>query len=250
VTDEGLLVGTALTGTGRTRAFRWRDGRAVELSFDPSRDTGAQATNDAGITVGWVSVEERDRGQLGWRPTVWLGETERPVIVETLPGGWGTALAVNRTGDVLLWIHRRALSLPMLRTAAGDVALLGEKSGRGVIPMALNSAGEVLGFVNDEAGRALALLGNANDEWRRLGTPPGWYPCGLNDLGDVVGSTNVDGYERPSIRYPSGEVVSLPAYAYHHCRPHAVSGRGEVVGTASTDHGSHALLWRRIGTRV
>ena len=54
----------------------------------------------------------------------------------------------------------------------------------------------------------------------------------------------VDGYERPWLRRWSGEVVWLPYFDYHHCRPSAVSYDGVVVGRAEADHGTHALMRR------
>ena len=63
------------------------------------------------------------------------------------------------------------------------------------------------------------------------------------DAGDIVGAVVRDGYEQPWLRRASGEIVWLPYLDQHWCRPSAISDSGVIVGTAQTDHGTHALVW-------
>jgi hypothetical protein len=65
----------------------------------------------------------------------------------------------------------------------------------------------------------------------------------MNDAGDIVGAAVRDGYEQPWLRRVSGEIVWLPYFDQHECRPSAINDWGVIVGTAQTDHGTHALVW-------
>jgi hypothetical protein len=68
----------------------------------------------------------------------------------------------------------------------------------------------------------------------------------MNDAGDVVGACKRDGYEKPWLRCASGEIVWLPYYRDHWCRPIAINSSKLIVGSAQTDHGYHALVWRPV----
>jgi hypothetical protein len=114
--------------------------------------------------------------------------------------------------------------------------------------MSLNKLGDVLANGNDENGRRIACLIRFGKNWERLGTPPEYYAVAMNDHGDVVGSAHRDGYEKPWLRRSSGEIVWLPYLDFHHCRPRAINSSGQIVGTASADHGDHALFWGLIPT--
>ena len=105
------------------------------------------------------------------------------------------------------------------------------------------TADEALGTARDRDGKSVAWLVKPAQRWERLGTPPGFYATAMNDAGDVVGAAVRDGYEQPWLRRASGEIVWLPYFDQHWCRPSAINRSGVIVGTAQTDHGMHALVW-------
>lgn len=65
----------------------------------------------------------------------------------------------------------------------------------------------------------------------------------MSNTGFIVGHLDIDGFRRPWILFPDGTTELLPHYAYHYTQPNMVNDLGMIAGSASTDHGSHALIW-------
>jgi hypothetical protein len=211
-------------------------------------DSGALAINDLGVVVGWVSIsaDPQDRGQGNYRPAAWIPGKEA-IFLTDFAFAWGQAVDVNDAGTVLVvayaeGIMGRAKAL-LWDPVAGTYAPIGRDEPDGVYPMGLTADGTVLGNASDSSGRRIACLSVEGGRWTRLGTPKGWYATTIDDAGDVTGSVNTGGFERPSLRRSDGEVLWLPYFDHHHCRPNAIANTGFVVGAALTDHGTHALFW-------
>lgn len=83
-----------------------------------------------------------------------------------------------------------------------------------------------------------------HENWKHLGTDDGWVPIDMNDRGDVVGWAWIDSISRPWIRFYSGKVVLLPYIIEHHTTPSSINNVGQIVGTATADHGWHVILWQ------
>jgi hypothetical protein len=112
-----------------------------------------------------------------------------------------------------------------------------------VFPIGLTDSGAVLGQVNNEYGRKIAVICPAGGSWQRLGTDDGWAPVDINDEGAVVGRAQIDGADRPWLRLSNGELIMLPYVISHDTIPTAINNAGQIVGLANSDHGSHAVLW-------
>lgn len=242
--DEQQVAGTAKMDNGSEHAVRWSGVAGTDLGCYLGKDSGGTAINTPGLVAGWVCIHPEDRGQANSRPAAWFPGRD-VIVLDDFGCDWGQAVDVNEEGVVLLvgyvgFTCRALLWWPM----SGDYEIVGGDAAQGVYPMGLTNTGMVLGCGRDKNGDAVAGLASAAGSWEPLGTPVGWHPTAINDEGDVVGSVPVDGYERPWLRRSSGEVVWLPYYDYHYCRPSAVSRDGVVVGQAATDHGTHALMWR------
>ena len=71
-------------------------------------------------------------------------------------------------------------------------------------------------------------------------------PMPATAQGWVRGSVKVDGFGTPSVRYNSGALASLPTYRYHssNLRWERTLG-GDIVGSLTGDHCSHAVVWHR-----
>jgi hypothetical protein len=155
---------------------------------------------------------------------------------------WGQAVDVNDAGIVLVvgYVGQQCRAVvwnPL--TATSEV--IGKAAG--VYPQTIARDGTVLGTARDRDGESVAYLAKPGRRWECLGTAPGFYATNMNESGDVVGATQLDGYQRPWLRRASGEILWLPYLEYHWCRPSAVNSSGVIVGTATADHGAHALVW-------
>jgi hypothetical protein len=250
INDEQQVAGTAKMDDKSEHAVRWSGAAGADLGCYIGKDSGGIAINASGLVGGWVCVHPEDRGQTYFRPAAWFPGQD-VVVLEDFGCAWGQAVDVNDEGAVLLVGYVGSGLLPsgpckalLWRPLSGEYEIVGGHAAQGVYPMGLTNTGVVLGFSRDKNGDAIAGLASAGGGWEPLGTPAGWYPTAISDAGDIVGSVLVDGYERPWLRRSSGEVVWLPYFDYHYCRPSAVSRDGVVVGQAQTDHGTHALMWR------
>ena len=149
---------------------------------------------------------------------------------------------MNDAGVVLVVGHIGMMCRAILwNPITGTVDIIGGMTG--IYPMAISANGTVLGKSNDHDGNSIAWLATLNGYWETLGTEPGFYATSMNNMGDIVGATVLEGYEKPWLRQASGEIVWLPYFDQHGCRPCAINASGIIVGTAQTDHGIHALIW-------
>jgi hypothetical protein len=246
---ESEVAGTAKMDDGSVHAVRWSGTDGTDLGCYQGKDSGGIAINRSNLVAGWVCIHPEDRGQTNFRPAAWFPGQD--VIVLTQFGcAWGQAVDVNDAGAVLLVGYVGSGPLPsgpckalLWRPMSGDYETVGGEAAQGVHPIGLTNADMILGVGRDRNGEAVACLATASGGWELLRTPVGWYPTAINAKGDVVGFVPVDGYERPWLRRLSGELVRLPYFDYHHCRPSAINRNGVVVGQAMADHGTHALMW-------
>jgi hypothetical protein len=230
--------------SGSLRAVRWDGSGGTDLGTYLGRDSGARKLNAGGVVAGWVCIDQEQRGQDNYRPCVWLNDNTLHVLRDLGEWTWGTAVDLNSNGMVLVWTHKQGVTAGHLWTHGGALAQLGQNSPLNVVPMGLNDRGDVLGFVNDSQYRPRALISRHGAAWEVLGTKPGMYPTAIGEDSTIIGSIRQDGFERPWLLTPSAETIELPYLRYHHCRPMAINSQGHLVGDGSTDHGSHALLWR------
>jgi hypothetical protein len=79
--------------------------------------------------------------------------------------------------------------------------------------------------------------------WERLGTEDGWIPVDINNKKGALGRVKIEGIDRPWLRRSTGEIVLLPYITDHHTSPLAINNFGIVVGAATADRCSHAMVW-------
>jgi uncharacterized membrane protein len=237
---------------GSVHAVRWSShGPPEDLGTFQGIDSGAFAINDAGVVVGWVSlsVDPQDRGQLHYGPAAWIPWREG-VFLTDFDCAWGQAVDVNDAGTVLAvgdtgGMFGGTCKALLWDPVAGTKSFVSGDEPDGIYPVCLTSEGLILGNARNQSGQPIACHSFGGDPWERLGTPDGWYATAMNDEGDVVGSLTVQGFDRPWLRRSSGTVTWLPYFDHHYCRPLSITNTGVLVGTAQTDHGTHALLWSR-----
>ena len=115
-----------------------------------------------------------------------------------------------------------------------------------IYPLGIDDSHRVLGFTRVAEGKTLGLRWEIGQGWQELGLPPGWLPASTSPRGVIVGRVELDGWTRPWICTPPSQPVLLPHYAYHHTNvAHALDSL-TAAGSASTDHGSHAVIWRPV----
>lgn len=239
INDTGEVAAEARMSDGSAHAVRWR-GKPIDLGCFRGIDSGATAINATGLVVGWVCVDPVNRGQANHRPATW--SFDKRDVLEDFGCDWGLAVDVNNAGIVLVvgYVGNECRAI-LWNPLAGTTEVIGGKTG--IYPSAITSGGVVLGTANDHDGKSIAGLAKPGQRWERLGTVPGFYATDMNDTGDVVGATKRDGYEQPWLRRAAGEIVWLPYFDHHWCRPSAINSSGVIVGTATADHGTHALVW-------
>ena len=240
VNDQGSIAGQTKKTDGFSSASLWIDNRLVDLGVVKERDSGATSINSHGVVVGWVSIGDKNRGQLNWRPAICRGgvmvELEMPQTVD-----WANAVDINDQGQILGVGYREWDCHAILWNP--DHSLARVLKPKGIYPTAIISDGTILGTVNNHAGLSVACKASPGRDWEQLGLSPGFYLTAMNDSGVSVGACVSEGYEKPWLRRANGEVVWLPFFRHHGCRPAAINNSDVIVGAATSDHGSHALLW-------
>jgi hypothetical protein len=125
---------------------------------------------------------------------------------------------------------------------AGSLSFVGSNEPDGIYPNSLTADGLVLGNGRNQGGETIPCVSRRGEAWTRLDVDDGWYATTMNDAGDVAGSHTVQGFARPWLRRSTGDVLWLPYFEHHHCRPSSMATNGLLVGTAQSDHGTHAVL--------
>lgn len=248
INSRGQVAAKAVMTDGSERAIRWRLGDSIpeDLGSFRGRDSGARAINEAGVVAGWVCIDAVNRGQGNFRPAVWPTSSSSIRVLEDLGGEGGEVVALNGRGGALVVTFPPTPAAPVravlwnLQTDA--VEPVGGKA-KGIFPTAITDEAIVLGTARDASGNSVAAIARPGRSWEKLGTPAGFYATAMNNRGEVVGATKREGYEKPWLRLASGEIVWLPYFEHHWCRPLAASNAGVIVGTAQSDHGTHALVW-------
>jgi probable HAF family extracellular repeat protein len=112
--------------------------------------------------------------------------------------------------------------------------------GGGIITQArsINAAGDITGWAVNADSRGTSFL-YQNGVLTDLGLVVGFPSIAdaINDLGQVVGSTQVDGY-----LYDNGAVTTLPSLRGNGSSPYNINNLTQIVGSSWTETGSHAFV--------
>lgn len=241
INNSGQMAMETHTVESKIQASRWAG--SSQFMLEPclvSADSGAESINNNGTVVGWVSIDPAKKGQGSHRPAAW--RAHKLINFPNFQGDWGYASDIN-DGELaigLIYVRGRPHAFLWDLNDGNWWEIPGRPS---VIPHAISSNGVVLGNLNLSNGSTLALTSNKDEGWKPLTTPPGYYATALTTAGDVAGYSKQDGYLRPWFRRANGETILLPYFEFHNCKPTAINASSVIVGSAMTDHGSHALLW-------
>lgn len=252
VSDGPSVIGTDLSDPVAVTGLRWDGGSVHRVKVDCVTPEGLAcpnsqftAMNSGGIAAGFVGAQPAGKGWIHYEAAVLL--PDNTIIVAPLPPGTSKtkAVAVNTDGLILVsqevgWFEQRLFLWSLANRTCQPVDT---SSAGNVVPIGIDAAGRILGQARDAANKILSVRRGVDGSWTLLGTPTGYAPAATNSRGDVVGTYKVDGVQRPWLFLSSGELQLLPFVRQHHCHPSDINDSRWIVGAASTDHGSHALLW-------
>jgi len=252
VIDGPSVLGVDLSDPVAVTGIRWDGHSASRVGVDYQTADGVEcinsqflAMNTGGVAAGFVGAQPSGKGWIHYEAAVLLPDNS--FITAPIPVGTVKAkgVAINDSGLVLVseevgWFEQRLYlwSLADRMCTRIDTSRIGN-----VVPIGLDAAGRILGQARDSANRIIAVWREIDGHWVPLGTPAEYSPAATNARGDVVGTYRVDEVVQPWLSRSSGETQLLPFVRQHHCHPSSINIACQIVGGASSDHGSHALLW-------
>jgi probable HAF family extracellular repeat protein len=182
INDRGQVVGVADTRDSEERAFLWQDGRMSELDAlgDNDLESHAFAVNDRGQVIGDAEGD----------PVVWQGGSRTPV--PGLGGPCCELAGLNASGEVAGTGATRSGYRHAFLWNGTAVDLGRSAGGLSTVAVALDDAGDVIGYQTTKAGdmRDARPVYWHRGSLIRLGTVPGTIrgaPLGMNNQGRAVG---------------------------------------------------------------
>lgn len=253
INDASEVVGAVVTPEAGHLQHAWYwdsvSGKSRDLDGRVDRESLALAINARSVIAGSMRMGYRQEGSNDSFPSVWRAPSASGRVLRDLGrSSSGSVRDISNSGELLIAAQS---GLTRIDVAVGHaeenrVELLTAEEARGWGPVAMSSDGRL---ILASSGRAYYLKVHGVEKWKGLDCPPGSHAADVNKHGDVVGSVIVDGFYRPWLKPFQGALVMLPYAEFHDTQPSDTSDSGLICGTASTDHGSHALLWEPTATR-
>ena len=247
----------------------WRGGIATDLGvLGPngqfSRYSRANDINDAGVIVGDAEPSTGTSTRLGYRWTAATGMVALPVPANTRVS---EAKAINNAGQIVGYIQGQdapgaaGLERAVLWNGSTIVDL-------GLLPGAvasvandINNDGVVVGTAMLSNGAPRAFIWTPTGGLKDLGTLPGDLlggpqseAFGINDNGDIVGSSRATSTFAPAVLWRNGQIIALPALTTGREGgvARAINNLGQIVGRVEVipSGGTHAVLWTIAANRT
>lgn len=249
--DSGEIVGTVKDhggpqgNRGPQGTFWGDDGRRHAIQALQNSDySSAFGINDKGQVVGSMNTAT---GMRAFRSERAVG----PVFLNQLPRDTSSAaLAISLPGKATGWSSGPNGVRAVIWSVAGDIQALpmlpDSNSCRG---LAINNSGDVAGVCDTASGPRAVLWENGSNETAQdlgmLSGDSGSEASGINDRGDIVGTSVDEGNRHRAVLWPKGGVISdlgtLPNRTSS--KALAINNQGEVVGVSEGDREEHAFVW-------
>jgi uncharacterized membrane protein len=254
INNQGQVAGT-LRGEQGERAIVYEEGLLTEFPLYhgapgvfAGTDSSARAINADGVIAGSVRSRTEERGRPNTHAAVFQ-PGQPPTVLMELQADFGSSAVTVNASDQVLVLASPGPSVFDVRTIMwtpqnGSWRYIGNPTAN-VFPIVLTDDGLVLGQVKNSRGEPIAVICRPGGDWERLGTNDAWEPIDINDQGDVIGWAWVDRLQRPWLRLASGQIIWLPYVIEHHTTPKAINNNGQIIGSAVSDHGQHAVIWQR-----
>lgn len=234
INNVGQVVGWShSTGNDTSHATLWNGTTATDLDFGTSNERVSRAfdINDVGQVVGdsWI-------GNAYNHVTIWNGSTATDL-------GAGTAYAINNAGQVAGYAVNTSTGAIRAMLWNGSTATDLNGSHTWSTAFAINDGGQVAGetqFATLWNGTSATYLGTPN-----VASVSG-EAHGINNAGQVVGMTWVDGVETgtQAMLWNGTTPIVLGTLGGSSGFAEDINNNGQIVGTAHTiDNVYHATLW-------
>jgi len=253
INESGMIVGNASIPDGPSHACTWELGGAgIDIGEQIARHSQACTVSDKGDVAGWISIHETEGGQAHFRPAYWP-KSGSPVVLDDLGGGWGEAVDINSTGNMLLRIHPGSNFLSSQEAVAWlwdgtEVVKIGKPGSdfRYFSPHRLTDEMEIVGLTIRQDQQRCAAIVDTKGDWSFLFDPlNGREFTAANRKLQFAGYDLIDQYRVPWLENTFGEITNyLPYFKYHHHRISMVSDEGWAIGTAASDNCCHPILWK------
>jgi probable HAF family extracellular repeat protein len=226
VNDRGQVVGS--NTAANTQPYIWNGGAMVTLLESPSGLGGAFGINNAGVVAGslngypyqaaiWkgttptalnglggssIAIAINDAGVVAGfsngalqQAVVWHGTT--PTVLEGVGTGSSSAQAINNAGVVVGYSDPTVLGKQdAVKWTGTNPTVLNGLGGPASAAYAINNAGVVAGFSESSGGLCLsacAVIWNGTEPTILNGLGIANLAFGINDLGQVVGYSDIPG---------------------------------------------------------
>jgi probable HAF family extracellular repeat protein len=215
INDDGQVIGTSSTASGQVDAAVWRDGRMTTLPGLGGYSEVA-GENNAGLIVGSSQTASGE-----WHAVVW---SQNGKLTDLGPG---TGVAVNNSGQVLVWGFSAEQAEHAFLWHDGRTTDL--PSGLWGVT-GLNDKGQVVGSIGSETTGIDGFLWS-NGTMTDLGAV---QPIAINNRGQILiyGGSVME----------NGTTITLSPTSGSGVTPNAISDNGLVVGL-STDM-TTATVWQ------
>jgi hypothetical protein len=244
INNAGTMAVTP-TSDGTQDAALYANGSIVALPLNGADVESIGATRSSGLVInrdGVIAGSVCTQTGHNMRAAAFQ-QSHAPVVLTDLVAPFGArAVDINDHGQVLVQANFGPSGIQSVVWKIEDGTWSHVGSTDNVMPIAITNSGLVLGVTS--GSESLALTCEPNGTWQELGTPGGWFPKNINEAGDVVGIVMQNRLFQPWLRLATGEQFLLPFAIGHHTEARAINNCREIVGTAQTDHGGHAVIWR------
>ncbi|MGH2489275.1 MAG: hypothetical protein ACRDFR_06645, partial [Candidatus Limnocylindria bacterium] len=245
INGMGAIVGTSELPDRASHAVVWSAIlELTDIGAGYGYISGGRAIDDAGDVAGWVGVHPTERGQDHFRPAVW--SASQVWVGSDLGGRWGEGVAMGRDGVVIGFAHDGRQASGWLRHRGGAPEPIATPGCASFWPLGITDDETVVGMCigADFARRAIAI--DAGGAMRPLDLARGAELTAISARGDVAGRIpDETGVTIPWVRRQGDpRPLLLPRLRDHHHSVFGMRGARLLVGVATADYCSHALLWR------